>query len=230
MLRIVAIVAVWWCLSAGASTRARAQGGAWLALVGGYNTYEMAEFNRNSRWFPSSYAFGAASLENGYAFGAQAGVDISRPLSLAAGFERFPTSTDVPYFNGTADFDIPANVLYGRARYLAPWPGLLHLGLALAVGHLWVKGEAHLPGTHPPDSTRDVWAAGRLVDVHAVGEYPVSPQFVLVQALGYRFAKLDAYELDGWVVREADGSQQELDYSGLSYRVALKWLIGHEAR
>jgi hypothetical protein len=203
-----------------------------LAVFGSYQSYAMSDVNdfikTPGALFPGAIAI-ANKIDGGAGFGAglrawpservRVALDVSRLLAKTTGSGIYLST---PY---TGELKLPATSVTATLSYFFPPLGRVRPGLGAGVGYYLCTGRAsvNFMGT-----TSEASPDGSGFGIHGEGVLDVSVAGALHAEIGagYRHATTTDLEMEGAVLRNADGSKTQVDWSGVWGRAGLTVYLG----
>lgn len=199
-----------------------------FAVFGSYQSYAMSDvddaINAPGTFFPGATA-SADKIEGGAGFGAgpsvhlQVAVDVSRLLAKTTGSGIF---SGAPY---EGELSIPATSVAATLSYIFPPFGRARPGIGAGAGYYLCTGRASVTVS---GTTYDADVDGSGFGFHGEGavDLPMAGALHAEIGVGYRHAATTDVEVDGAVLRNADGSKSQVDWSGAWGRVGLTLYLG----
>jgi hypothetical protein len=198
-----------------------------VSAFGGYQTYAMSDVNRaigsTLASFPGSQAH-KNEIKSGAGFGGSLRIWPSDRVFASLEFQRLLASNSGSgsYLgsNYTVDLDVPASSVTMSAGYV-PRPGsALRFGLCGGVGYYVTTGRVVTKGPGVNDMSN---LEGSGFGAHGFGLVMARLRGRLVVEVdaGYRYAKTTDVTANGSRIRNADGSQAKIDWSGFMGRAGL---------
>ena len=203
-----------------------------FAVFGGYQTYSMSDVKEAietpGTLFPGATA-SADEIHGGASFGAGLRLRPSERISLALDVSHLLAKTSGSgVFLGTAyngELNVPATNVNVTLIYLFPSVGRLQFGLGAGAGYYVCTGEASATASGLTFST-DVDGSGFGAHAEGISDIAlVGPLHAEIGA-GYRYAKTTDVEAEGTILRNADGSKSQVDWSGFMGRTGLTIYLG----
>lgn len=192
----------------------------WLGISGSITTYDMGDVNSQIKDIDLT---NLDEIGNGFAFGVDAGIGMSPMLSVTAGYQFMTASTGLDAGLGLElDYNLPAHAFRGGLELRPPTPGPLKLGAGAMVGVVSAAGDVALAAVPELGMVGEVSGSGPMFEGYAVADLWFTPIMALSPAVGYRHAKISEVKLNDTVIRNLDGSDLSLDYSGYYLRLGLK--------
>ena len=201
----------------------------WAAASGSWATYSMKDVNDQIGSINQTLAGSGLSMDeinNGFGFGVAFGGDLNDAVTVGVGYDRLFGSSDVSDASGGIKFDLPANTFRGFGEYRFPSTGQLKPHAGIALGMVSASGTVELSVSGFPTDKSDVEGTGPLAEVYVGGDMWASPQFAIIGAAGYRYAKISEFKVAGETATKEDGSKATMDYSGFNARLGLKVAFG----
>ncbi|HET7904630.1 MAG TPA: outer membrane beta-barrel protein [Candidatus Eisenbacteria bacterium] len=202
---------------------------------GGYNTYAMDDVNDaidevNADPDVQSAGISVDKISGGFGLGGGVQLWAADSWVISAEYERLMASTkDEGSVLGTpvsVELKVPANSFVLTGAYLFPSASKARFGLGAGVGYYSTSGtqEVSSPGISFSDE-----ANGNGIGFHFLGvmDYAASSQVHLGLRAGYRVAKTkDLEDSAGDKVYNLDGSEAQVDWSGLMTRAGITFMLG----
>lgn len=203
-----------------------------LAVFGSYQRYAMPDvddaIDTPGTFFPGATANGD-KIDGGAGFGggfrvwpsarARVAVDVSRLLAKTTGSGIY---SGAPY---QGELSIPATSVAATFSYVFRPLGRLRPGIGAGAGYYLCTGKASAT-TSGTSYAADVKGSG--FGFHGEGsvDLPVAGAFHAEIGAGYRHAATTDVEVGGAVLRNADGSKSQVDWSGVWGRAGLTLYLG----
>ena len=134
-------------------------------------------------------------------------------------------SSDVGGAGATLEYNLPANLFFAGVQYSFPSQTAFHFGLGGLLGIVSAAGDIKYTEVGQGVASGDVSGSSVAIEGRVLGDYYATPEVVLSPSLGYRLAKLGEFKINNRIVYMGDGSKMALDYSGVTLRLALKFLL-----
>jgi hypothetical protein len=169
---------------------------------------------------------------SGSVFGGAVGADLGRRWAVGVGYERLAGSvrTLSPY--GYYQFDLPADLVRGFARFETGGRGRVRHFVEAGAGGLWSAGKYfQVPGPlFPPQPRYTCRGSGPVLDA-GLGLRVAATRSVGSEVFaGYRYAVIGrmtgSTTTESFTFRRADQENMRFDYSGLFARAALTLRFG----
>jgi len=196
----------------------------WLAPVGGFHTYRLGDVNNEIETINAGIApLHMDDIKSGFGYGVAAGVDLNPAVTLEIAYDRLLGSSKVGDATGSLEYNLPANEFTARGTFRQATEATFAVGFGVAAGLVKTAGEVTLGGAPGTGSlSAHLSGSGPAVEGFASGDWRVSPRFAITPHIGFRYAKISETKVEGQVIHNPDGSNYNLDYSGLATGVRLK--------
>jgi hypothetical protein len=197
----------------------------WIAGSIGFHTYAMGDVNEDIHGINSLIApLNMEDIKSGIGFGGATGMDYTK-FSFAVSYERLKGTSDVSDVGGHVEYRVPANLFLAEGTYRMPTSGSFGLGFGAGVG--LVSSSAAVDITVPAlaDETIQLEGSSPAFTIFVTGTADVYKHVAVVPSIGYRYAKVTEVKDDGVTVTNSDGSNFQLDYSGLMTKVMVRFTL-----
>jgi hypothetical protein len=195
----------------------------WIAISAGLGTYAMSDVNEDIEATNAMIApYSMDEVTNGMTLGVQAGVDVSPMFTTSMGFDRLFATTNVGDATGELEYRLPANAYRATLEYRVPTASPTSFGIGVGAGLVQAAGDISMSVSGVGAASADVSGYGPLVEAFLVADVWANKYFAISPSVGYRYAKVGSFKMDGATTYNADGSKMSIDYSGVSARLAVK--------
>jgi hypothetical protein len=161
-------------------------------------------------------------VESGRSFGGAVGFETAGRWNFGVGFDRLEASTKASDAGGALEYRFGANAWRLFGEYPLGPIGRSAVFVGGAVGIVAESGKAveSAPGYAPMEYRMS--GGGPLVECHAGGNLWATPHLALTVSVGYRYARVKEFEIEGLTFLMSNGEAMSLDFSGPSARVGIK--------
>ena len=187
----------------------------WIAGSARFGTYSMEDVNEDIRNFDALVSASFDEINNGFGFGGAAGLSLGSGVDIAARYERMLASSDVSDQTGSLEYDFAANAFYGTLEYRSLSASGPSFGIGAGAGIVSSAGDVEVSLTGLGAASGDVEGSGPLLQVFGLVDFAPRSRASVVVLGGYRYAKASSVKLDGVPIENQDGSDFDVDYSGL---------------
>lgn len=146
-------------------------------------------------------------------------LDVSRLLAKTSGSAVF---MGTPY---DGELSVPATNIGLTLNYLFRSNTRFRCGLGAGAGYYACTGEASASGSGVTFSA-DMKGSGFGFHALGIGDIALSDAVHAEIGAGYRLAKTTDVQVDGGVLRNADGSKSQVDWSGFMGRLGVTFYLG----
>jgi hypothetical protein len=195
----------------------------WLSFGGGFHTFAMGDVNDEIANLNAAIApLRMDEISNGFGFDVALGMDLSPAASIAVGYERFGSSSNIGDPTGSIEYSLPVNAFTARFAYRLSPGEEFTLGFGAAAGIISSSGKVAVAVTGIGSASEDFSGTGPDLQAFVNGEFRQGERFAIVPHVGFRYAKISETKLADQVLYNPDGSKYALDYTGLTSGIALK--------
>jgi|GEM_PF-1310260 len=202
--------------------------GPWISAGVGLNGLAMDDINKaDLRWYePSPTGFDLPDITSGMMLSFGVGYDMSPVVGYGFYYEHQYASTKGTDVDVDGNLNLGANIFTGRvtARFIRRESVLL--GVSGGLGYLATSGNTKVTRSGINYGEQKIKGSGFSIEGGLLGEIKLADKTLLDITVGYRYAKVDEFKLDGAPVYNEDGSRMSLDYSGVTARVGIKYRFG----
>jgi len=196
-----------------------------LGIYGGWGTYSMSDINHDVQEVNrqlTGTGIRMSEIDNGFDFGLTGSADVGRRFSMGVGYDHLFGAVATDDRARSLVYKLPANALRALAEYRLPrwgqWEPRLGIGGGFVSAFGLVEKASGVKG--------ELDGHGPLGEGYAGVDWWPSPELGLSVSAGYRRARVEKLKIYGQTLRNTDGSNTSLDYSGALLRLGIKLGIG----
>jgi len=198
----------------------------WVRVAGGFSHMAMGDVNGAIFNFYDDSAARFGDVGTGFVLDLALGHDLTETWGVGFHWDRQWASTMATDSGVDGKLDLGANFFIARA-YWRPLrrPGW-NLGLVAGVGPVFSRGDVKVERGSTNYGEQDIGGNGWSLDgaVH-LGVSLTEKAELQVQG-GWRHASIDKLKVNGFEVKQDDGSLVELDYTGWQVKAGVRWVFG----
>lgn len=200
-------------------------GSTWLTAGGGYSTYGLDELTDGTTSY-RGYTPEPGTLDSGISLTAAFGIEFSERWSVGVCYERCNASTSSVSGGSKLQANLPLNAYLLEAGWYPLDFGRMRIGLGAGVGMGSMSGSLEALNGTDPSHGHGASASGVLVVGRIMAEHPAFRNLSFWASAGARRIQIDKLEVGSVPLRRDDNDEiVQFDYSGLFFRLGLKWLL-----